>query len=141
MPELNREEIIKALEWCIQSEGCEYCEYNKGNVDVCSIRSDALTLIKQLTEENERLKEKADRHLDNLKAVLDERAEEKSEVEFLKKTITQNAQKALEVTIEEIEKAKTDVAREILNAFASFRALSPNFCKVYNEFEKKYIGE
>jgi hypothetical protein len=35
----------------------------------------ALTLIKQLTEENERLKERADRHLDNLKAVLEERSE------------------------------------------------------------------
>lgn len=40
-----------------------------------------------------------------------------------------------------VHKAKQEVAREMLNAFASFRALSPNFCKVYNEFEKKYIGE
>lgn len=40
-----------------------------------------------------------------------------------------------------VESVRQEVAREILNAFASFRALSPNFCKVYNEFEKKYIGE
>lgn len=51
MEELNKEEIIKALEWCIQSEGCEYCEYNKGNIDVCSIRSDALALIKDQDEQ------------------------------------------------------------------------------------------
>jgi GAF domain-containing protein len=31
--------------------------------------------VERLTEENERLKEKADRHLDNLKAVLEERSE------------------------------------------------------------------
>ena len=53
MSELNRENIIKALEWCIQSVSCEYCDYNKSSVDVCSIRSDALALIKELTEKVE----------------------------------------------------------------------------------------
>ncbi len=50
MSELNSEQIKKALEWCIQSESCEYCEYKSG-VDVCSIRSDALALINELTIE------------------------------------------------------------------------------------------
>ena len=36
-----------------------------------------------------------------------------NKVEFLRKTIAENAQQALEVTLEEIEKAKTEVAREI----------------------------
>ena len=54
--ELNRDQIIKALEWCIQSESCEYCEYHSPNdLDCCSIRSDALALIKELTEEIEAL--------------------------------------------------------------------------------------
>jgi hypothetical protein len=38
---------------------------------------------------------------------------QKSQVDFLKKTVAENAQKALEVTLEEIENAKREVAREI----------------------------
>lgn len=41
----------------------------------------------------------------------------RAEVEFLHKTITENAQRALEVTLEEVEKAKAEVAREVLDAF------------------------
>lgn len=37
----------------------------------------------------------------------------RAEVDFLKKTIAENAQKALEVTLEEVENAKREVAREI----------------------------
>lgn len=37
----------------------------------------------------------------------------KSEVDFLHKTMAENAQRALEVTLEEIENAKTEVARKI----------------------------
>lgn len=86
MPELNREDIIKALEWCSSGGACSKCAENEANFyltrEGCmSVQmQNALTLIKLLTEENERLKEKADRHLDNLKAVLDERAEEKETV-------------------------------------------------------------
>ena len=61
---LNSEQIIKTLEWCIQAPDCENCEYkyeHKHQIDVCSIRSDALALIKELTDENERLKE--DNHI------------------------------------------------------------------------------
>lgn len=54
MSELDRENIIKALEWCIQAPDCENCEYkyeHKHPIDVCSIRSDALALIKELYED------------------------------------------------------------------------------------------
>ena len=63
--QLNTEKIKKALGWCIQSESCEYCNYNKKQgecLDVCSIRSDALALInsqeqaiERLAKQNERL--------------------------------------------------------------------------------------
>ena len=84
--ELNREDIIKALECCASPNYiCGECPIDQKIKEDCVCGQFAsqlaLTLIKQLTEENERLKEKADRHLDNLKAVLDERAEEKSGVE------------------------------------------------------------
>ena len=65
MSELNREAIIKALEWCTQAPDCENCEYkyeHKDPIDVCSIRSDALALIKELAEENERLTTYLDEH-------------------------------------------------------------------------------
>jgi hypothetical protein len=79
MPELNREEIIKALECCSKShcsaENNADCPLINDESCACTLPQNALTLIKQLTEENERLKEKADRHLDNLKAVLEERGE------------------------------------------------------------------
>lgn len=56
--ELNREQIIKALESCIKAQ-CENC-CNLGNWHeqwncMTDIMKNALALIKELTEENERL--------------------------------------------------------------------------------------
>ena len=54
--ELKRDEIIKALECCehIQCQG-EHCPYHP--LDRCreQLRHDCYALIKELTEENERL--------------------------------------------------------------------------------------
>ena len=67
------EEVIKALEWCIQSDSCEYCEYREktNKDDVCPVRSDALDLIKRQKEEIERLQEKQveDEQLLNLRVI------------------------------------------------------------------------
>ena len=59
---MEREQIIKALECCSKTT-CKDCPYTKnGKVDIfditCSVNmaKDALALIKELTEENERLK-------------------------------------------------------------------------------------
>ena len=77
--ELNREQIIKALECWASGNACEgiRCEMFEISPDTCDrwIGRNALALINELTEENERLRERADRHLKNLKAVLDERSE------------------------------------------------------------------
>ena len=63
MMELNREQIIKALE-CCNKTNCKECPYTpSGKVDIfditCSINMarDTLALIKELTEENEWIKE------------------------------------------------------------------------------------
>lgn len=59
--ELNREDIIKALEWCSSGGACSKCAENEANLylsrEGCmSVQmQNALTLIKQLTEENENL--------------------------------------------------------------------------------------
>jgi hypothetical protein len=68
----------------------------------------------------------------------------KSEVDFLRKTIAENAQKALEVTLEEIEKAKSEVAREIfseIEEIACVYTLDGDFYLdngLYAELKKKY---
>jgi L-fucose isomerase-like protein len=89
--ELKREDIIKALEYCGTSYSCnEKCPFvpntHKGSLG-CSeeLMLTALALIKELTEENERLREKADRHLENLKAVLEERDENTIKADTVRK--------------------------------------------------------
>lgn len=86
----NREEIIKALECCSDCD-CYNAKMQEDcpliNVPFCKnyLRKQSLVLIKELTEENE----------------------------FHRKTISENAQMALEVTIDEIEKAKSDTVRKM----------------------------
>lgn len=50
-------DIIKALEFCIQSEFCEDCIYRKktNKLNVCPIRQDSLDLINRQKAEIERL--------------------------------------------------------------------------------------
>lgn len=90
--------------------------------------------------EYEKMKEKADRHLDNLKAVLDERAEEKSKVErYMLKS-----DGSLEM-IPTVESVRQDVAREIFEEIEK-SIMSPDQSQNYKEWyfaelKKKYIGE
>ena len=83
MTELDREQIIKALECCIEDE-CDKCGCSFGNCQQ-NLMQEALDLIKELIEE----------------------------IEFHKKTIAKNAQKALDVALEEIEKTKADTVRKM----------------------------
>lgn len=56
--ELNREQIIKTLECCASKGGCKKCPLQpKESLAICvtQISKNALALIKELTEENERL--------------------------------------------------------------------------------------
>ena len=66
-----------------------------------------------------------------------------SEVERLKHILNCYALQYGTVTDKQkvIDQAKQDLAREILMAFSPFRALSPDFCKVYYEIENKYMGD
>lgn len=88
---MEREKIIKALECCGQ-DGIDYCRE-------CPIKERcrkepnlpermALSLIKELIEE----------------------------IKFHRKTIAENAQKALDVALEEIEKTKADTVRKMKEA-------------------------
>ena len=51
---LNRDQIIKALE-CCSKDDCDNCPNSFGNC-YSNLARDALSLIKELTEENERLR-------------------------------------------------------------------------------------
>ena len=53
--ELNREQIIKALEWAIDKEFCENCLCTAYGKSIVEFLKETLSLIKELTEENERL--------------------------------------------------------------------------------------
>ena len=88
-PKMTDEEIIKALECCADEDmGCEVCPYwAKG----CTVEKDTIDLINRQQAEIERLKE---------------------ENKFHRKTITENAQRALEVTIEEVENAKAEAIKD-----------------------------
>jgi hypothetical protein len=57
--ELNRENIIKALECCAEAYDCFTCDiYKRGCIGGfrAGMAKNALSLIKELTEENERLR-------------------------------------------------------------------------------------
>lgn len=88
---MEREQIIKALECHISGKlaNCEHCPFDKAHLfnSTCvqAMCENALALIKELTEENE----------------------------FHRKTISKNAQMALNVTVDEIEKTKTDTVQKM----------------------------
>ena len=88
-------EIIKAMQCVIGNDvKCSECTYQKvlpfpSCRRMCA--KNALDLINRQKAENEKLKQ---------------------ENEFFRKTIIENAQRALEVTVEEIEKAKSEAIKE-----------------------------
>ena len=54
---MDRDQIIKALECCSECFGmCDECPYEEEEYCEAEMRSDAFALIRELTEENERLK-------------------------------------------------------------------------------------
>ena len=96
-------EIIKALKCCNGWDGrCLNCPLNREGTNCKEkLTSNALDLINCQKAQIEKLKQ---------------------ENEFCHKTITDNAQRALEVTVEEIETAKSEAIKE----FAEI--LKENYC-------------
>ena len=84
--ELNREQIIKALEFCANNDDCVgvMCPYYATGCEN-EMPKDALSLIKELTQANEQLSESYD-HLEKTKdELLDERSRLTEENERLEK--------------------------------------------------------
>jgi hypothetical protein len=99
--ELNREQITKALEWCSSGGNCINCLENDKNLflskEGCMAvqMRNALALIKELTEENERLRA----IMDEAKEIV-ERLAEKTPIAFANET----------------RKAKADTVRKMQEA-------------------------
>ena len=124
MSELNREQIIKALE-CCASDGCETCPNSRmPTLANCVIftMGNALSLIKELTEENaevkanwQKLKESHESACEKCRAEfkrLTEENERLKSVEFICGFIKPH--KVLECPIfDEIAKAKADTVSEL----------------------------
>lgn len=91
---MKDKEIIKALECGSQENGCYECPYEFACYDdeyKSILSKDTLDLINRQQAEIEKLQK---------------------ENKFFRKTIQENAQRALEVTIEEVENAKTEAIKE-----------------------------
>ena len=97
---MNDNEIIKALECCTQNDtldvyrnDCDICPLNECNSENCVYitQIEALDLIKRQQKEIERLKDENKHH---------------------RKTIAENERRALDVTLEEIEKSRTEAIKE-----------------------------
>ena len=115
MGRLTDNEIVKVLECCVKQR-CESClQYGMYADDENCMRfamENAFDLINRLQAKNKELDEK----LIIQKGLIDTQKAEierlKEENKFHRKTITENAQRALEVTIEEVDKAKSEAYRE-----------------------------
>lgn len=109
--ELNREQIIKALEWCIQNESCEYCEYREHTdpLEACPLKSDSLTLIKELTVELEAMRT-AGNSLKSHNKKLTEQNEKLKKAKYVFSTVDYCADD-LATALKEIEKLEAETKR------------------------------
>ena len=76
---MNDEDIKKALECCLAPKhDCSYCLLEKEVHCTSLLHKNILDLINRQQAEIEKLQKKYDRAMDNLKAVLEERAGEQN---------------------------------------------------------------
>ena len=69
--ELNRDQIIKALEYCVSAGHCRDCPLFEKRSAVCvdSLLRNAFALIKELTEDNEDLNKTVSSLLETIKDI------------------------------------------------------------------------
>ena len=122
MENLNAEQVIKALECCIDRPKCIDCP----NLTLCAghgfeyLLVKAVELIKELTKENASLHSSCTDLTRKCASLTEENERVKENNVFLNDTIGKNAQQALEVTLEEIEKTKVNNVREIQDRLQAF---------------------
>jgi hypothetical protein len=108
------EEVVKGLECCRKDnvkdcDACPYVDIDTKTYCVNEMIKDALELINRKNAEIERLQK---------------------ENVFHRKTITENAQRALEVLVDEINKAKTEAIKEFAEEFKK-RCIRKGFYPVW----------
>lgn len=140
--ELNRDQIIKALE-CCQKRKCQNCTYDVfGNpLSNCRVKKHALALIKELTQAHKMLSESYD-HLEKTKdKLLSERARLTEENERLMREKT-----ALECIVSTARnQSKADTVRKMqkeIEARCIKGGIYPAFVKsTIDQIAKEMIGE
>jgi hypothetical protein len=151
MMKLNREQIIKALECCIEVEYCATCpatDYCKG---VDNLTENALSLIKELSEEKDTWEAIAKSYQKQFEDCAEDRAKLTEENERLRGDIAKEftcvfgkPHKVTDCPIDdEIAKAKADTVREIFDlvecAFSPVLVYEGQTIKRYiAELKKKY---
>lgn len=132
--ELNREQIIKALECCKTPKltKCEGCPRDEEDA-LCMYRlsADALSLIKELTQANEQLSESYD-HLEKTK---DELLAERSRLTEENERISQSLANSKSI----LANSRADTVRKMQERLTTFFANDDNL--KYNEVDAEYINE
>ena len=110
---MEKEQIIKALECCTSGRPCRECEYKDKSKDTFGCRKkcliDALALIKELTEENERYKAEQHDHFEKWLKL--EKATREHHSELFKEAKIAVKEDTVREFAERLKKALNDVAR------------------------------
>lgn len=112
--ELNREQIVKALECCGEMHECSICPRYDRNNDLCQedLHADALALIREQAEKIERLSRT--RYM----VSPDGRTEMIPSVESVKADTVRKMQERFSMILDVGEEIATDTAVDFLNAIA-----------------------
>lgn len=105
--ELNREQIVKALECCVESTCCEECPACGFCYGQEWVVENALAIIRELTEENKRIAHESACH---------------------RQTVIDNLRESLEYLYEETERVRADTVRNMQERIHG-KAYTNNYCQ------------
>ena len=120
--ELKMEQIIKALECCVtQGVACRDCPHKydaRGARCYAYLKQDALALIRELTEENERLRDSLTETEIPFEQALDRVKRLERKIESLKADTVREMQERFSMILDVGEEIATDRAVDFLDAIA-----------------------
>ncbi len=142
--ELNREQIIKALECCTDGAGeCDDCPLIHDNFCGKHLLRNALSLIKELTEEKERLESYAEKNDSEWREIYAdsqakwEQAYEKLEAE--KDRLHTEKSRLIEEYEAEVKITKSDTVRKMHSMLCEGRVSNDTVVIVANQIAKEML--
>ena len=115
--ELNREQIVKALEHCINDDFCDQCNFTPNS---CFIHEKSLAIIRELTEEKERIAHESACH---------------------RQTVIDNLRESLEFLDEETERVRADTVRKFAERLKVHCADNRYWCEVIDRIAQELLEE